>query len=316
MEARPQATRTLVEGAFLTAITILFAVMDVYVPLFILVYPIPIVILVIRRGLRPALLATVTAVVGTSALVGFAQGITVLFRVGIVGLALGWGLRRRLSPLATVAITALAVGISVALTFGVSVWFFKIDVHDLIPSFESTINRVIDIYRTIGIKEEELKILEKNARQMFSVAMQALPAIIGLALFVVGAVNYFVTRTILVKIGYPVEAMPGFSRWRIPWYWGWGYLLGSIGIVIGGWQGLPVISRIGVNLFAVFSYAFLVQGLSVGWFFADKYKVSPFLRYLFAAFLLLNQFLMQLVVWVGLFDAWFDFRKLGTTTPA
>jgi len=47
---RSDNTRILVESALLVAISTLFCVLDAYIPIFALVYPLPIVILVVRTG--------------------------------------------------------------------------------------------------------------------------------------------------------------------------------------------------------------------------------------------------------------------------
>lgn len=80
--------------------------------------------------------------------------------------------------------------------------------------------------------------------------------------------------------------------------------------VLGQAYGKDIVFKIGFNLMAVFSYVFLVQGLSVGWFFMEKYKVSGPLRYLIAFFMMFTRLISQIVVWAGLFDGWFDFRKI------
>lgn len=303
-------TRNIVEAALLTAITILFCVLDAYIPVFALVYPIPVVVLTVRRGVRSGVLATVVAVLGTSALVGPLQGLTVFSKVGIVGLTLGVCIRRQLSPIRSVLITALAVGVSFGLILGISALAFGFDPRELIGTFEKSLERALDIYRHLGMPERDLKTLEGNLREMVKVARQAFPAIVALALVAVGGINYIITRFVLIRLNYKVEDIPPFSRWRMPWYLGWGYILGVSLMFIGQLRGMGPIFQAGLNVFTLFSYIFLVQGLSVAWFFLDKYRVSKILRYFMVFFVVTTQFFAQLLVWAGLFDAWLDLRKL------
>lgn len=62
---KPTNTKALVEGALLAAINIVLSIMALYMPILgsfaTLVWPVPIVILGIRHGLRTSILATAVA---------------------------------------------------------------------------------------------------------------------------------------------------------------------------------------------------------------------------------------------------------------
>ena len=95
---RSDNTRILVESALLVAISTLFCVLDAYIPIFALVYPLPIVILVVRRGLRAGVWATVVTIAATSMFVGPFQGLLVFTIVGIIGITLAQCIRKQFSP--------------------------------------------------------------------------------------------------------------------------------------------------------------------------------------------------------------------------
>jgi len=115
---------------------------------------------------------------------------------------------------------------------------------------------------------------------------------------------------VLQRLGYKVDEIPRFSLWRVPWYWGWGYILGGALLFGGQVYSQKLLADIGINVFTVFSYVFLVHGLATAWFFLEKYRVASVLRYLIAFFAVMNQFLSQVLIWTGLFDAWLDLRKI------
>ncbi|HHV62848.1 MAG TPA: YybS family protein [Firmicutes bacterium] len=305
------STRTLVEGALLTAITILFCVLDAYIPIFALVYPLPVVVLVVRRGVRAGVLATVIAVLGTSALAGPLQGLTVLAKVGIVGITLGACLNRRLSAARTIIITGVAVVVSVGLTLAVSILVFDFNLGQLTQAIEEGLRRSIDIYRAMGLSQKDLAMLEQSLRQLVDIMKVTLPAAIFLAIAMVSFINFAVARLVLKRLGHEVASLPRFSHWRVPWYWGWGYIAGGVVMLLGQGYKLDLAFKVGLNIMTIFSYVFLVQGLALAWFFMDKYRVSTPVRVLLVFFMVITRFLSQLVVWLGLFDAWLDLRKLA-----
>ncbi|HHY98933.1 MAG TPA: YybS family protein [Firmicutes bacterium] len=304
------STKAMVEGALLVSITILLCVLDTYIPFLALVYPIPIVVLVTRHGLRSGVLATLIAVLGTSVITGPIQGVTVLAKVGIAGVSLGECLRRKLAPALTIGITSIAVALSVALLFGISAAAFGFSLAQLEREFTTSIQSAISLYRNLGMPEKELATAKQSLEQMLAIAKISFPAIVLLAVIMLSVINYLLATFVLRRLRYEIPTLPKFQTWHLAWYWGWGYILGGVLTVLGQYYHQDIIFRTGFNLMAVFSYIFLIQGLSIAWFFMDRYKVSIPVRYLLVFFLAFTRLFSQVLVWAGLLDGWFDFRKI------
>ena len=108
-----------------------------------------------------------------------------------------------------------------------------------------------------------------------------------------------------------VELKP-FSKWRLSWHYGWGYVAGLILASIGQVAAVTLVSNIGTNVMSVFGMVFLVQGAAVAWYFFDKYKLLPVAKWLIMIFIVLNPTLLQILSWAGVLDAWLDFRRLSS----
>jgi hypothetical protein len=67
------------------------------------------------------------------------------------------------------------------------------------------------------------------------------------------------------------------------------------------------ISRVGLNLLIVASTAYFFQGLSIASHFMHRWKVGSIFRFVLYFLLFLHY---VLVVFLGVFDHWFDFRKI------
>ena len=74
--------------------------------------------------------------------------------------------------------------------------------------------------------------------------------------------------------------------------------------------GLSSIRNIAVNLLLVIGAFYFAQGLAVIGFFFAKNKVPRFLRGLTYVLIVFQQIFTLLVVGLGLFDLWGDFRRL------
>jgi uncharacterized protein YybS (DUF2232 family) len=64
----------------------------------------------------------------------------------------------------------------------------------------------------------------------------------------------------------------------------------------------------------LFNYVFLLQGLAILWFFLDKANLPKLVRWIIIIFVF-NPLFTTLVVWLGVLDTWFNFRKLGEGEP-
>jgi uncharacterized protein YybS (DUF2232 family) len=59
----------------------------------------------------------------------------------------------------------------------------------------------------------------------------------------------------------------------------------------------------------------MIQGVSVAFFYAAKYEVPKFIRWIFVVMAFTNGFIMQAVVFIGAFDNAIDFSKLRRPVP-
>ena len=304
--------RILVESALLVAISTLFCVLDAYVPVFALVYPLPIVVLVVRRGIRAGAWATVVTIAATSMFVGPFQGLLVLTKVGIIGITLALCIRKQFSPIKTLAITAIAVAVSMALVVGFNLLIGGFGVEETWNLMKKSMDSAIEFYRQMGLSESEISRMETYLSQLMETARIVLPASLFMVVVTVAGFNYLMARLILGKLGYKMVDLKPFSKWRLSWHYGWGYVGGLVLVTAGQVAANPLISKIGTNIMSVFSMIFLVQGAAVAWHFFDRYNLRSIARWLIIIFAILNPILLQILSWVGVLDAWLDFRKLSS----
>ena len=307
--ARSSRTGVLVESALLIAISTLFCVLDAYIPVFALVYPLPIVILVVRRGLRAGVWATIVTIAASSMFVGPLQGLLVFTKIGIIGITLAQCIRKRFSPMKTIAITAVAVAVSMAFVIGFNMLVSGFGIDETWELMRKSMDSAVEFYRRMGVGEEEISRMETYLSQLTETAKIVLPAGLLMVVVTVASFNYFIARLILGKLGHKMEDIKPFSEWRLPWHYGWGYV-GGIGLtIIGQATEIPLISNIGSNVISIFSLVFLVQGAALVWYFFDKYKLAPIAKWMIIIFIVLNPTFVQILSWVGVLDAWLDFRK-------
>ncbi|MDD2756838.1 MAG: DUF2232 domain-containing protein, partial [Methanothrix sp.] len=107
---RKMSTTALTEAAMLGAVMVVLSLLAFFlIPYLVVVIPLPLIILVVRHGLRTGIATTVVA----SIIIGMFDPmlvIVILFQIGVVGIALGEEIRESFSPPVT-----LILGIGAAL---------------------------------------------------------------------------------------------------------------------------------------------------------------------------------------------------------
>jgi uncharacterized protein YybS (DUF2232 family) len=97
-------------------------------------------------------------------------------------------------------------------------------------------------------------------------------------------------------------------EWKSPEPLVWGLIASGFVLFVPGFAGLRAVA---LNVLLVIGACYFAQGLAVIAFFFHKNNVPRFLRGLTYVLIIFQQIFTLLVVGLGLFDLWGDFRRLG-----
>jgi uncharacterized protein YybS (DUF2232 family) len=160
----------------------------------------------------------------------------------------------------------------------------------------------------MGFSQESLTMLKERTPQLIEMMIQVLPALLLLSFALVVLVN-------ILYLGrrFPAQRATWFElenlrEWKGPEPLVWGLIASGFALFV---PGLEVLRVIAMNFLLVIGAFYFAQGLAVIGFFFHKNKVPRFLRGLTYVLIVFQQIFMLLVVGLGLFDLWGDFRRLG-----
>lgn len=311
-------TRAITEGAMLVGITVIMAFIDRYIPILSLFLAIPIGLLVVRRGLKVGVLAACVVTVLLFALTGSAA-LVIAVDVVVAGLTLGFAHRRfPKKPLAAFFVTAVGYILSfVLMIYGVSA---ILGVTEAV-SMTGLIDRFLETSESVSDKMAELGApnVLADPEVVRPYLMMSIPAMIVLSGAGNAAVVFLIFRKLLYRFGHGLAAIPPFRAFHLSWKYGWGFVLGLLGMILGEFTGREIVLRVGINLFWVFYMVFTLQGFSVLYFFFGRWKMSTAAKVflvIITVFTGIAQLALTAAPWVGVLDAWFDFRRLEVTSDA
>lgn len=307
--------RPMVEGGILASIAIVFALISAYLPflgVFVnLIWPVPIILLGVRHGYQWSIMATCVAGLLIAMLMHPLHAIGVVVGFGLIGIVLGHAIRSEFHPVKTLLwgavaslISKVAVLLISAIVLGVNP--LNMQTEALGKAFEQS----VELYRSIGMNEEDLAAISTNMQTMLQLMKIILPAGFVLAAIVDTYLNFTIARLVLKKLGHRIPSFPAFKNWTMPGYIVYIYLLALVGLYWGSSREITALYHVSMNLQVITSVLLFIQGLALFYFLTDKYKLSRLARGIILFLIFTNGLFTQILVIAGAFDMAFDYRQL------
>ncbi|MBI2360276.1 MAG: DUF2232 domain-containing protein [Deltaproteobacteria bacterium] len=164
----------------------------------------------------------------------------------------------------------------------------------------------VRVYEQIGFSQESMAVLRERAPQLIEIALQVLPALTFLGFGVVILINVFFLRRRFPDRDRIVQA-GDLREWRSPEPLVWCLIVSGFALFVPGWRAMEILA---LNFFLVIAALYFFQGLAIVAYYFHHKNVPVALRSLAYALIILEQMLALLVVGLGLFDLWGDFRRL------
>lgn len=308
-------TKSIVEGAFLSAITVILFLASLYIPLFgtliSFLCPLPIIILCLRHDIKVAFLSLVIAFFLVSILAGPFQGFIGILGFGTLGIALGIAIKKNMSLLEVLFIGSTVSFVSKIFLIIIGLWMM--DYNPLLlglDQIEQTINQGLSFYGNMGLSPEQIETTKETLLQSVELIKIAFPAMLVIASVFDTLINYWVAGKILNRLGYKLAPFIPFYKWRASKSFFWSYLAGLLILLINTNYKLPFLERIGVNIQLLFSVIFLFTGLAVVSFILRHHKIKPIISWVVYVIIFIQPIFSFAVTWVGILDVWLDFRKI------
>jgi uncharacterized protein YybS (DUF2232 family) len=166
----------------------------------------------------------------------------------------------------------------------------------------------LKVYEKAGVSRESTDFLRAHWPQLVEFILQILPALAFAGCAVAVLLNLFLLARGLPQVRGNLVPAGDPKEWKSPELLVWGFIAaGFCALVLqDGW-----IKTLSLNLFLVCLVFYFFQGLAIIAYYFHHKNVPVFLRGLGYALIFLEQMIMLLVVGLGLFDMWGDFRRLN-----
>jgi len=317
MVRRLGKTSALVESSILAAVAVLFTLVGNYIPVLDMIvnvlWPLPIILCGRRNGLKWSILCLVVTGCVVAVLLSPFQALTQCLILGLIGLMMGYGMRRQLSPMQTLLLGSLGALLSTILS-GIAAYVFM-DVN-VIQVFFSSIDESLDMssgmLSTLGLQGMDAAQLAQM-KKMFELV---LPAGVLLSAPITAFANYWAARKVLGRLGDYYPWFPPLSQWVLPKWLLLPYFIGMVTMVYFSRDDSGILYRGSYTLYTLVSMLLLLQGLCVVRWYVEYKQYPRILMPLSLALTFTIPIASQFIVVIGAYDMVGDLRKLRHKKPA
>jgi uncharacterized protein YybS (DUF2232 family) len=206
-----------------------------------------------------------------------------------------------------VGITTLVFGVtlSLGLHFFGSWTAMSRDFHQ---SLLHQITAALRVHEKMGLPQESLEVLKDRSPQIVETMLALLPALVFLSLALMVLINILLLCRRFPERRPQWLSIGPLREWKGPEQTVWGLILCGFSFFI---PGLDDLHGLALNLLLLIGACYFAQGLAVIAYFFHKNKVPRFLRGITYLLIVFQQIFTLLVVGLGLFDLWGNFRQLG-----
>ncbi|MFZ2445390.1 MAG: DUF2232 domain-containing protein [Syntrophobacteraceae bacterium] len=271
--------------------------------------PLPTVLALIRFGAPSAwFVPGVSGLAGALILfwLGMEHSIPYFASMLAMGIVLGYGIRKLwvtekvigLSSLVVIAMAAVLVALSFVETKGELVGLLE---QDLRGAISATLKQ-------LGTPTAETRELETALLAAVPIIVRIMPGITVSCTLLIAWLNMLIARRYCRAGALGEYIMDDWRLWKAPEALVWVLIASGIALFAPG-DGFRYPA---LNVFIVLGSIYFLQGLSISAFFLDKWKLPVFLRALIYGILVMQQIASIAIAVLGLFDMWFDFRRMAT----
>jgi uncharacterized protein YybS (DUF2232 family) len=287
------------------AVSILIPVVGFFCSLFI---PLPTLYYRIKLGRTTSVVIPLFAFIIMVVVMGsFSVDVIFLAELLLIGFILGELLASRFSIDKTVLYAcsaALISGIVSLLVYSIA------SGNDLISMLSEYVAQNIELslllYQSLGMSEENLRLIQDSLDKIQYILVSIIPGLTITSTLLVVWINILLSKVVL-KGRLPFHPdYEKLTQWQAPDYLVWA-LIGCGLLML-----LPASATrmIGLNVLLILITIYFFQGMAIVSFYFEKKQVPRFFRILLYTLIALQQLALIAVIGIGLFDMWFNFRKL------
>ncbi|MDX1387014.1 MAG: DUF2232 domain-containing protein, partial [bacterium] len=160
--------------------------------------------------------------------------------------------------------------------------------------------------------QDQLALLQTHGDKIVFYTVRLIPGMLMAGVLFIFWLNLLLARKLFIKDQF-FKGLGPLKRWQLPFSFVWG-LIGLALLLLGDIYFFKVgyFKFLALNLFIPFGLIYFLQGLAILAYYGQRWSIPPLVKLLgYLVFLIFFQPIGVILLGLGFFDSWFDFRKLA-----
>ena len=296
-----------------TAIAVFIFVVSVYIPIIgffcSLFMPLPLLFYRLKLGRKAgAIIFAATVIVMAALLDGLSVDMSFFIGLLFLGFILGEFFELNLSIEKTILYSCGSVLLS-----GLVILILYSNMADrnivvLVSDYvKQNLELTMVLYQSMGMSEESIRVISNSLDHIQYVLVRIVPAMIVISTFFVAWTSLLLARPLLKSKSLAFPTFGSLQQWRSPEFLVWG-VIGCGLLLLFPSRAVKVVA---LNGLLILMPVYFFQGIAIVSHFFNKKNFPRFLKLFLYGLIALQQLLLLVVIGVGFFDIWLNFRKLG-----
>jgi uncharacterized protein YybS (DUF2232 family) len=164
----------------------------------------------------------------------------------------------------------------------------------------------LEIYENMGVSQESIHMISNSLENIEYVLIRIIPALVVASTLFVSWTNLLVAKPILKSHGCFYPSFGSLKNWKAPEFLVWGII--GCGLLLL----LPekIFKFFGLNGLLIMLTIYFFQGIAIVSFYFEKKNFPRLLRVFLYSLIALQQVVLLVIIGLGFFDMWLNFRKL------
>ncbi len=295
-----------------TAITSLIFVVSVYMPIIgffcALFIPLPTLFYRLKLGRKNGAIVPIITII---LMVVILDRISIDLLFFIELLLLGFVLSELIELDISIEKTILFACSSVIVTGIVSLIFYSNlsdkGIYVLVSEYVTkNLELTLELYKNMGVSQDSIQMISNSMQNIQYVLVRIIPALVIASTLFVSWTSLLVSKPLLLNRDLFYPAFGSLNLWKAPESLVW--------TIIGCGLLLLLPSKpfkiIGLNGILILMTIYFFQGIAIVSFYFEKKRFPRILRFILYSLIALQQIILLVVIGIGFFDMWLNFRKL------
>lgn len=267
--------------------------------------PAPLGLTRIRAGRTAAVFTTLLTMLLLAVLLSPPIGAWYLVQCGLIGLLVPEFSLRGMRPFRSILWSTAAVVTLAAILITVLSITSAVDPQLFVQKeINSGITQAAKLYeQQAGLSPQDLEVLKQGMQNVGELMLRLYPALAIINLGLVSTITLLLFSRLALRHGVAVSLIP-FKAYRTPEPLIWLLIAAGFAML----APTPLVTTPAQNVLLVLAVLYFMQGLAVLLTFCERSSFAGTLKVLLAVALLTQPYLAGVVVIIGIFDLWGDFR--------